>query len=413
MSEYSSPLYTNSLSTSNTKTIAVENARVKMNGYNVSLAQSISLDSSLKNEILQIASSSIPSWGSAFTFQMKEKNINFHDYAIQFVTSAVTGTGTVVGAYLPAYFFIDRMESNSNGINLITETGKELFMRSNVQQDNEDRAGTNVTAGCYDSLAQRTLLSSQTTTNTHIISLTNLLSQLRLNLLNNAHNLDIKVTMANFSDIFVVTSGTLVSSTILSATMICTVTRLNQSTVMNRLNSMAENPYVINGHDVVVTTAVVNSGVSSVTIPLTAFNGDISHFYFNVRLNATAYTGLTLMTFIPITNFSLNDSSGTSISGLVTHSMSTHLNRMYVQSSIYAENYLSSNNQNMNLYFYSHSIDPVTSLKNGLSLGSRKYNSNDTLTINFMTTLSAAVIVDVFGYREIMVEQSVNGIRKI
>ena len=84
-------------------------------------------------------------------------------------------------------------------------------------------------------------------------------SQLRLNLLNNAHNLDIKVTMANFSDIFVVTSGTLVTSTILSATMICTVTRLNQSTVMNRLNSMAENPYVINGHDVVVTTAVVNT----------------------------------------------------------------------------------------------------------------------------------------------------------
>ena len=40
--------------------------------------------------------------------------------------------------------------------------------------------------------------------------------------------------------------------------------------------------------------------------------------------------------------------------------------------------------------------------------GSRKYNSNDTLTINFMTTLSAAVIIDVFGYREIMVEQSVN-----
>ena len=37
--------------TSNTKTIAVENARVNMNGYNVSLAQSISLDSSLKNEI--------------------------------------------------------------------------------------------------------------------------------------------------------------------------------------------------------------------------------------------------------------------------------------------------------------------------------------------------------------------------
>ena len=413
MSEYSSPLYANSLSTSNTKIIAVENARVNLNGYNVSLAQSVSLDSSLKNEILQIASTSIPSWGSAFTFQMKEKNINLHDYAIQFVTSAITGTGTVTGAYLPGFYFIDKMESNCNGINLITETGKELMIRSNCQQDNEDRSGTNATAGCYDSLVQRTLLSSQTTTNTHIISLTNLLSQLRLNLLNNAHNLDIKVTMANFSDIFVVTSGTLVSSTILSATMICTVTRLNQSTVMNRLNSMASNPYVINGHDVVVTTAVVNSGVSSVTIPLTSFNGDISHFYFNVRSNSTAYTGLTLMTFVPITNFSLNDSSGTSISGLITHQMSTHLNRMYVQSSIYAENYLSSNNQNMNLYFYSHSIDPVTSLKNGVSLGTRRYNSNDTLTINFMTTLSAAVIIDVFGYREIMVEQSVNGIRKI
>ena len=70
---------------------------------------------------------------------------------------------------------------------------------------------------------------------------------------------------------------------------------------------MAVNPYIINGHDVVTTTSVVNSGASSVTIPLTSFNGDLSHFYFNVRLNATAYTGLNLMTFIPISSFSLND----------------------------------------------------------------------------------------------------------
>ena len=413
MSEYSRTLYTNSLSTSNVKTIAAENARINLNGYNVSLSQSVSLDSNLKNEILQISSSSIPVWGSAFTFQMKEKNINFHDYAIQFISSAISGTGTITGAYVPAFYFIDRIETNSNGINLITETGRELMIRANCQLDNEDRSGVNLNAGAYDSLAQRTPLSSQTTTNTHIVGLTNLISQIKLNLLNNAHNLDIKVTMANFSDIFVVTSGTLVSSTILSATLICTVTRLNQSTVMQRLNHMVASPYIMNGHDVVTTTSIVNLGVSSVAIPLTSFNGDISHFYFNVRLNSTAYTGLNLMTFIPITSFTLNDSSGTTVSGNITHAMSTLLNRNYVQSSLYTENYLSVNNQNMNLYFYSHSIDPVTSLKNGVSLGSRKYNSNDTLTINFMTTLTAAVIVDVFGYREIMIEQSINGIRKI
>ena len=103
MSDYSSPLYTNSLSTSNVKTIAAENARMNLNGYNVSLSQSVSLDSSFKNEILQISAASTPIWGSSFTFQMKEKNINFHDYAIQFITSAVTGTGTVTGGYLPAF----------------------------------------------------------------------------------------------------------------------------------------------------------------------------------------------------------------------------------------------------------------------------------------------------------------------
>ena len=193
------------------------------------------------------------------------------------------------------------------------------MIRANCQLDNEDRAGVNLNAGAYDSLAQRTLLSSQTTTNTHIVGLTNLISQIKLSLLNNAHSLDIKVTLANFSDIFVVTSGTLVSSTILSATLICNVTRLNQSTVMQRLNSMATSSYIINAHDVVTTTSIVNFGVSSVTIPLTSFNGDISHFYFNVRLNATAYTGLNLMTFIPISSFTLNISSGTTISGNITH----------------------------------------------------------------------------------------------
>ena len=271
----------------------------------------------------------------------------------------------------------------------------------------------NLNAGQYDTIAQRTLLSSQTTTNTHIIGLTNLMSQIKLNMLNNSHNIDIKVTLAIFADIFVVTSGTLVSSTILSATLICKVTRLNQSKVLQRLNHVANIPYHINGHDVCTTTAIINAGVSSVTIPLTSFNGDLSHFYFNVRLNATGYTGLILMTFIPISSFTLNDSSGTSISGNITHAMSTCLNRGFMQSSLCTENYLSTNNQNMNLYFWSHSIDPVTTLKNGVSLGSRRYNGNDTLTKNFMTSLTAAVIVDVFGYREIMIEQTVNGIRKI
>ena len=411
MSE-SSPVYVNTNSTSSSKSSTIEGARTSIDGLNLPIVQSIILKGDFQNVIVTIPSSTTPSFGNFCLINVRDRNISLHNYSIQVVTSAITGTN-VVGSYIPGYYWFDQIEENLSSNNSTTFYGRENHTRLNSNQSDEDRYFSNIASGNYASTAQRTLMSSSSTTNTFITSLSSLIDQSKLSFLNSSHNLELKVWFNNFSDIFVTTSGSNASATILSCSLILNVTRLDTSTAMMRLNSLQTKNFHNIFHETCLTSMVVPIGSSAITIPLTSFVNSISHFYFTVRPSLTAFTGLGFYAFIPIASYSLNDVSGNTISNLISHQAAQILNKQNTQSSYMTENALNVVDNNVNIYTYSHSSDAVSALNFGQLLGSRKYLGNETLTINFKTTLVASMLVEIFGYKECILEQSISTIKRL
>ena len=407
----SSANYLNTNSSSNTKTSASEGSRVLIEGYNLPVSQSVTLNSDLKHETLVIPSTSMPSWGAFHSINLRDKNILLHNYALQFVTSAVSGT-SLSGYFVPAYFFFTKLEFiNANGVS-DTIYNTEAFLRTNCLHPDEDRLSMNNSAGNYASVTQRSSLSSQGTTNTFIVSLSSLIDQCRLNLLNNNHNLELRVYMDSMSNVFTTTSGSNATSTLLSSSLICKITRLDQSTSLQRLNDMAMKPYDNVFHETCLSSNVVASGLSSCTIVLNQFVGNFSHFIFVCRPTASATSGVGFYTFTQIQSFALLDSGGTTISGTISCALASMLNRDWIESSYNCENSLSNIDNGANFYIYSHSSDPNHSLKSGLVLGSKTYSGSEQLQITFKSVLTSTMNVDIYGYREAFLETSLLGIKK-
>ena len=105
--------------------------------------------------------------------------------------SAVSGT-SLTGYFVPAFFFFTKLEFISAVGVIDTIYNTESFLRTNCLHPDEDRLSMNNSAGNYANITQRTNLSSQGTTNTFIVTLSSLIDQCRLNLLNNNHNFELR-----------------------------------------------------------------------------------------------------------------------------------------------------------------------------------------------------------------------------
>ena len=407
----SSANYLNTNSSSNIKTIAAEGERALVEGYNLPISQSVTMNSDLKHETLLIPSLSTPAFGGFFSCHIREKNIILHNASLQFVLSSVGGT-SVVGYFVPAYFFYTKIEILSGGIVLDTVYNTETFLRTNTINQDEDRISMNSSAGLYSSVTQRANMSSSANPNTFIVSLSCLLDQCKLNMINNSHAVEIRVYMDTLSNLFTLLSGSNLSVSILSATLIAKVTRLDQSSALMKLNSMAEDPFDNIFHETLVSSNVVQSGLITTTVVLNQFVGNLSHFIFVVRPLATATAGVGFYTYTQIAAFALLDSGGSTISGTITGALASTLNRDWIASSYNVENSLSTIDNGANFYIWSHSPDPVSALRSGLSLGSKRYTGREQLVITFRSTLLAPVVVDVYGYREAFMETSLLGIKK-
>lgn len=408
----SSANYLNTNSTQNSKTVAAEGERVEIEGYNLPISQSITLNSDVKHETLLIPSTSQPAFSGFFSIHLRERNIVLHNASLQFVLSNIGGT-SIAGYFVPAYFFYTKIEILSGGVVLDTIYNTETFLRTNTLHQDEDRLSMNASAGMYNNIVQRTGLSSTALPNTFVVCLSSLIDQCRLNLLNNSHALEFRVYMDSLSNIFTLTTGSNLSCSILSATLVAKISRLDQSSALEKMNSMAENPFDNIFHETLVSSSVIPLGLTTTTIVLNQFVGNLSHFIFTVRPLATASSANGFYTFTQIASFALLDSGGSTISGTITAALASTLNRDWIASSYNVENSLvPSLDSNANFYMWSHSPDVVSALRNGLSLGSKRYSGSEQLVITFRSTLVAPVVVEVYGYREAFMETSLMGIKK-
>ena len=407
----SSANYLNTNSNSNGKTVASEGSRVNIEGYNLPISQSITLNSDLKHETLIIPSTSAPAFGGFHSIHIREKNIVLHNLSLQLVLSPVTGT-CLAGYFVPAFFFYTKLEILCGGIVIDTIYNTESFLRTQTCHPDEDRISINSSAGLYSSIAQRTGLSNQVTSNTFIVSLTSLIDQCKLNMLNNSHAIEVRVYMDNLVNLYTITAGSNLTCSILSSSLVCGVTRLDQSTSLQRLNDMAEDPFDNIFHETCISSNVIPSGLTSATIVLNQFVGNLSHFIFVCRPTATATSGVGFYTFTQISSFALLDSGGSTISGTISAALASRLNSTWILSSYNVENSLSTVDNSANFYQWSHSPDPVSALKSGLSLGSKRYTGSEQLVVNFRSVLTAPMTIDIYGYREAFMESSLLGIRK-
>ena len=103
---------------------------------------------------------------------------------------------------------------------------------------------------------------------------------------------------------------------------------------------MAENAFDNIFHETLVSSSVVPLGLTTTTIVLNQFVGNLSHFIFTVRNLATASSGTGFYTFTQIASFALLDSGGSTISGTITAALASTLNRDWIASSYNVENSL-------------------------------------------------------------------------
>ena len=404
----------NSDSNSNGKVVAAAGSRTQVGSLNLRSSQAISLPGGQKHETLFVPTTSLPAWGTFYTIDIREKNIILNNITLQMVISPVTSSTTAfTGYFSPAMYFFTRIEIFQSGNIIDTLLPNEQFLRTQMLDYDEVRYGSNAAMGLYSSTAQRTLLSSQTGTNTFYIPLKSYFDECKPSLLTDQHAIQIRVYMDNLANVFTVTAGTLLSAPILSCTAICKVTRLDVNSAAARLQSMTMTPHHSIFHETRAGYFVIPAGTLSTNLVMAAIVGNVSHLLFVVRsssVNAGAWN------YTQLQSFSILDSTSTNITGGVSLPSSlcaNVLNRDWCKSSYYSEtSYASAVNNGANFYCWSFSADPVSALGSGLALTSRKMTGNEQLVLTFPAALTAQVSVDVYAYVESILEMTPASVKK-
>ena len=352
-------------------------------GYNVSDSQRVTVPTNLKHESIIVNAQTLPSFGSNFTIDFRDKGCILHDTVLAFGVSAISGlTGTVAGYpnFTPTAFWIDHIDYLMNG-KTITRYGDEQFITNNLFKSDEERKLWNQSIGSYDSNTQRAYLAS--TSNTYYLALSSFIDQAHMPLLFQHNDLQVRIFLRPLASL--VNQSTLTGTaiaTFLSAKLIARVTRLKglEVKLMQEVQSRAHHYRFL---DVKYQTFTALAGTTSQTFSLTSLTGKVAFLIFTIR--TAGPTGSALNTYIPITNFSILDSTGTNIVGgqdVPSAFALTVLNKEWVESSYTTETVNGVTNNNANVYLYSFSSDTSHSHKTASRNGEFHFRGNEQLKIN-------------------------------
>jgi hypothetical protein len=292
--------------------------------------------------------------------------------------------------------------------------GNQQHLLQNMLFYDEDRLALNQASGPYNSVAGRTLLSSQTTTNTFYIPLRTYLNQAKMHLLNGTDACQLRIYVDSLQNIFSVTSGTLTTCNFNAANLILDVTHLDQDETNNRIGDMAKYNHHWIFHTTSYFTATIPSGVSSATLILASIVGNVAGLIFTLR---GFVVGTNAWNYTQLSSFHLLDAASSSLVGgqpLPAALCANILNAQWCQSSYNIEtSFNPTTNNNANFYVYSFSSDFVDSITHGRSLGSRRFQGNEQIQLNFTAALGAQLTFDVYAMIENVCEQGTFSVKKI
>jgi hypothetical protein len=412
MSAVPTPATINSQSTSNPKVVASSGERVIAGSLNLPISQAISLPAKLRHEILTVQSSSTPNFNSFYNIDLRDVNLILHNITLQFVLGPVVGSTGLVGCFNPAFQFINHIDLVQSNVIIQTIHGDQQFLMNQILEYDEDRLSLNALAGAYNSVAQRTLLSSQTGTNTFYVNLRTYFDECKMNILTSAHNIQLRVYLEPLANCFAVTSGTLTSCNFISAAAICSITRLDTQSAQARLADMSARSNHNVFHDLNYFTYNIPTGTKrSVTI-LSGIVGSISCIYFTVRASTATNQK---WVFKQIESFALLNGASTNIIGGQEVSASlcaNYLNMRWCKSSYNNETAFGTNDQYANFYCWSFSVDPIASLTNGQALGTYRFTGQEQLVINLSAAATANLQVDFYAYNEMILATTPFSVKK-
>lgn len=402
--------------------VSVTRKRDGSMGINVSKHQKTDTPVGLRPEILQIPSSSQPSFGSYCVFDIKQKNIILHDTTLVINTTALTGlTGGTSPRLSPAYFWWTRIEAVVNGVILDTYYPTQQFVLNQIINPNSDRIMVNNGVGNYASPTQRALMAATAGSN-YIVNLHTIFNQAHPALMTDSHNVQLRVYFDTVANIVVSGGATGTGAVSINfANIICKTTKLPPDVAQNRLALMNAQPEHHLFSDLRYGIYNISSGVSSSQIVLSSITGKVAFIFFTVK-NVNALAGDGAFTYNKITNFSILDATSTNITSgqPISDALSlNYLSQYWTNSSYLSETATGSNsigtivNNGANAYLWSFSSDPMSVLSSGKLLSSRPFQGSEQLLITYQSALATNVQVEVYAMCESILEQGSMTIKKL
>lgn len=397
---------TNVKSGSNQQTVALNIPHHQVTGFE---------SKSYKHEVIYTPAQSVPSFGSYYIIDFKEKNIKVHSIMLNYNVSPISNlsNGPIANypRFTPVDFWHTRIEIiiNNNIIDTLYPTLN--FIERNLYELDDYRKIDNYASGNYLDGTNRSSLASYNSN--YYFNLKTFFNQNHMALLTSSHDVQLRVYMNTLTNI--VEQSTLTGTpiaTINSCQLITKVTRLSQSDVQSHLGQMMKIPMHLKYHSTSYQPFTIQAGTTQANLILSSIVGKVSVLYFVI--NPSGYNQSEYYNYTPLQQFAILDGASTNIVGGVDLLSNFNLlvqSKEWSKSSFLSESFAQLNNSYV--YSYSFSVDPVKSYETGGDYTTRQFNGTEQLKLVFPSALGSTTQVDVYALLSSVVEQTHVSVQKL
>lgn len=389
-------------------------------GLNLNESQSIDAPATAPNVLVVPALSQV-NFGGNSILELREMGCLLNNLTIEFNVSAIQSSNNSSAYYIPACFWIQKIELVQNSQVLSTIYGNGIFLENQLCYSDEEQIKLNNGMGNYQNPSLMQMKSS--TTSSYFVNVKSLFDN-SIPLLSNKHNIQLKLYMNTIDKLLGYTLGpspVLLSSqpVINYCNLICFVERLTQNHILHLEKQLSKsyNHHIYN--DVVYQPFTYNiSANSTIDLTLTGITGRVSTLLFTCKAATSAATQ-----FKKITKFDILSNSNSSLVGgtPITHDLNLLMTKHYFPSTYTQElgfPYGVYNGQqlpeNSYCYVYSWSRNPEESMKKNLVLGAYRFTGNERLRLYFDSSYDGSSCnIDVFAYVENVYQMGLNEVKKI
>jgi len=377
---------------------------------NVPSDQANTITNGYKTDIQVYPSTSACSFGSFTIVDIKPMNVFVESVVLNFNVSAVSGITGGTPYFLPACFWIARLDLCINDTVIDSFVDTSLFWAHQLfSLCDEQRSITNYGMGVYNNTSQMNGLAS--TTSDYYVELWTLFRQTHVPICFPTHNIQLRIYMKSLSEIFVANSGTgTASATINSCSAIVKQTRMTSQEVSNWVSNIQKIPRHLRFYETRYQIISQPAGVSSAQYLLTALGGaSVDFLAFGIR--ASGATGTSLIQYTALSNFDILDQGGQSLTGgsQINAARNNRLHCKYFTNTTYLVE-----NSNNNVYCFAFSHDPVIS--NNLAPSGENYyrfTGGESLKITYTSSLASAVEIFVYATCRSALSMSPSKVNKI